>query len=223
MKYTVISIGTLSKNPLWRERTAVRTSHSTTTLIRADSLVLLVDPSLPGQILEARLFERTGLKPEMVTHVFLTNLKPVHRRGLNLFSRAIHWATETEMAMAQQGLDAAARHLGSAAHALDELTVERKLLAAIRPAPDQLADGVDLFPLPGYTPGQAGLLLKFPSRSVMLTGDAVPTEEHFEKGQVFPDCFDIQQAKESLAEVYELADIIIPGHDNVFINPRSAL
>ena len=220
MEYTVISIGTRSKNPLWRERQPVRTSHSTTTLIRSDSATILVDPSLPGQILEPRLFERAGLKPDAITHVFLTNLKPVHRRGLDLFPKAIHLASEMEIDLAQQALATAARHLGQDADAQSRLSAERKLLAEIRPAPDQLAAGVDLFPLPGYTPGQAGLLLKFAARTVMITGDAVPTQGHFEAGQVFQDCFDLQQAKESLAEVYELADVIVPGHDNVFVNPR---
>lgn len=220
MEYTVISIGTLSKNPLWQERVAVRTSHSTTTLIRSASAVILVDPSLPAHILEARLNERTGLKPDAVTHVFLTNLKPVHRRGLDLFPHAVHWAAEMELEIARQALTTAARHLPQDADGQTKLTEERQLLAAIRPAPDQLVEGVDLFPLPGYTPGQAGLLLKFAARTVMITGDAVPTQGHFEAGQVFQESFDISQAKESLTEVYEIADVIVPGHDNVFINPR---
>ena len=220
MEYTVISIGTLSKNPLWQERVAVRTSHSTTTLIRSESAVILVDPSLPGQILEARLFERTGLKPDAITHVFLTNLKPVHRRGLDLFPNAVHWAAEMEIEIAQQALAAAARHISGETEGQAKLTAERQLLAAMRAAPDQLVDGVDLFPLPGYTPGQAGLLLKFAARTVMITGDAVPTQGHFEAGQIFQESFDINQAKESLTEVYEIADIIVPGHDNVFVNPR---
>lgn len=221
MEYTVISIGALSKNPLWQERVAVRTSHSTTTLIRSESAVMIVDPSLPAPILEARLFERTGLKPDAITHVFLTNLKPVHRRALELFPKAICWAAEVEIDIAQQALATASRHLTGETEGQAKLTAERKLLAAMRAAPDQLADGVDLFPLPGYTPGQAGLLLKFAARTVMVTGDAVPTQGHFEAGQVFQDSFDINQAKESLAEVYELADVIVPGHDNVFVNPRS--
>ena len=220
MEFTVISIGTLSKNPLWQERSPVRTSHSTTTLVRSGAAVILVDPSLPAQILEARLFERTGLKPDAITHVFLTNLKPVHRRGLDVFPKAIHWAAEMEIELARQALATAATHLGPQADGQEKLAAERKVLAAIRPVPDQLADGVDLFPLPGYTPGQAGLLLKFVARTVMITGDAVPTQGHFEAGQVFQESFDIHQAKESLAEVYELADIIVPGHDNVFVNPR---
>jgi glyoxylase-like metal-dependent hydrolase (beta-lactamase superfamily II) len=221
MEYTVISIGALSKNPLWQERVPVRTSHSTTTLIRSESAVMIVDPSLPAPILEARLFERTGLKPDAITHVFLTNLKPVHRRALELFPKAICWAAEVEIDIAQQALATASRHLTGETEGQAKLTAERKLLAAMRAAPDQLADGVDLFPLPGYTPGQAGLLLKFAARTVMVTGDAVPTQGHFEAGQVFQDSFDINQAKESLAEVYELADVIVPGHDNVFVNPRS--
>ena len=40
--------------------------------------------------------------------------------------------------------------------------------------------------------------------------------------QVLPDAYDIEAAQESLREVYEIADLIIPGHDNVFVNPRSA-
>ena len=35
MDIRVISIGTLSANPLWGEREAVRTGHATTTLIQA--------------------------------------------------------------------------------------------------------------------------------------------------------------------------------------------
>lgn len=132
MEYTVISIGTLSKNPLWQERVAVRTSHSTTTLIRSESAVILVDPSLPGQILEARLFERTGLKPDAITHVFLTNLKPVHRRGLDLFPKAVHWAAEMEIEIAQQALAAAARHISGETEGQAKLTAERQLLAAMR-------------------------------------------------------------------------------------------
>ena len=33
MEVIIVSIGTLSKNPLWNERLPVRTSHATTTLI----------------------------------------------------------------------------------------------------------------------------------------------------------------------------------------------
>jgi hypothetical protein len=37
-----------------------------------------------------------------------------------------------------------------------------------------------------------------------------------------PDSYDIQASQESLREVYEIADLIIPGHDNLFLNPRAS-
>ena len=102
------------------------------------------------------------------------------------------------------------------------LVEELALLESLTPAADRVADQLDLFPLPGYTPGNCGLLIKLPTTTVMIAGDAAPTQDHFLAGQVLPDAYDIQAAQESLREVYEIADLIIPGHDNIFVNPRSA-
>jgi hypothetical protein len=102
---------------------------------------------------------------------------------------------------------------------------ERAQLEKIKPAPDDLAGehgGIQLYPLPGYTEGQCGLILTEPTRTTIITGDAVPTGAHFSTGQVFPDCWDLEKAKESMHELYEIADLVIPGHDNIFIAPRSA-
>jgi glyoxylase-like metal-dependent hydrolase (beta-lactamase superfamily II) len=98
---------------------------------------------------------------------------------------------------------------------------ERRLLEKLRPAPDQLDENVDLFPLYGYTPGNCGLLLSLPTTTALIAGDAVPTRDHFLAGQVLPDAYYIHTAQESLREVYEIADLIVPGHDNLFINPRT--
>ena len=50
----------------------------------------------------------------------------------------------------------------------------------------------------------------------------MPTQDHFLAGQVLPDAYDIKQAQDALQEVYDIADLIIPGHDNLFMNPRAA-
>jgi hypothetical protein len=55
----------------------------------------------------------------------------------------------------------------------------------------------------------------------LIAGDAVPTQDHFLAGQVLPDAHDIAAAQESMREVYEIADLIVPGHDNLFLNPRT--
>ena len=222
IRFDIISIGALSRNRLWGEATPVRTPHATTTLIRSDKRNILIDPGLPAQALAARLFERTGLKPEQIDTIFLSNFRPAHRAGLALFTGAKTLIHEPEQQASRQHLE---RMLDQA----PEEDIDRKilkqelaLLERLTPAEDKLADQLDLYPLPGYTPGTCGLLIKLPTSTVLLAGDAVPTQDHFLAGQVLPDAYDIKQSQESFQEVYDIADLIIPGHDNVFVNPRMA-
>lgn len=224
MEIVIVSIGALSKNPLWEERTPVRTSHATTTLIAAGKDKILVDPSLPANMLEQRLNERTGLTPDAITTVFLTNWRPVHRRALESFGKARWLMNEKEIDNARGVIENLLRRHDSKEgdpEVVKLLQHEATLLARVQPAPDELTDGVDLFPLPGYTEGQTGLLLAEATRTTVLAGDAVPTAGHFLAGRVFDDAFDLERAKESLAEMYEIADVIIPGHDNLFITTRA--
>jgi len=221
VRFDIISIGTLSRNRLWNETQAVRTPHSTTTLIRVGERHILVDPGLPPPALAARLFERTGLRPDRIDTVFLTNFRPAHRAGLSLFDRAtilIHGPEQQAVSAYLEGLLREAPRQD-----IDRRLVEQdlRLLEKLRPADDRVADHVDLFPLPGYTPGNCGLLLSLPMTTVLIAGDAVATQEHFLAGQVLPDCYDIKAAQESLTEAYEIADLIVPGHDNVMVNPRA--
>ncbi len=193
MEIIILSIGTLSKNPLWNERTPVRTSHATTTLIRTTAedgktpVELLVDPSLPAQILEARLDERAGFKASAITHVFLTNWRPIHRRGLEHFSKAVWYMHPAEIEAANAALVGAEQNAKRQNQPVDPLIEkERAILARVEAAPDVLAAGVDLYPLPGYTPGTSGLLISEHARTTIIAGDAVPTAAHFLAGQVFP-------------------------------------
>ena len=224
MELTIISIGALSKNPLWNERVPVRSSHATITLLRSAGMALLTDPSLPGDILDPRLHERAGIRCPEITHVFLTNWRPVHRRGLERFGKAVWWMHQAEIDAVTQALDQAeeqAVHQGE--KELDALVKkERALLEKVQPAPDELAENLGLYPLPGYTPGQCGLIVTEPTLTTIIAGDAGPTAGHFAAGQVFPDCWDLDKAKESMAELFEVADVIVPGHDNLFVARRSA-
>ena len=222
MDLIVVSIGALAKNPLWGEKATVRASHATTTLIRDGKLNILVDPSLPGNLLAARLEERTGLKPDAITAVFLTNWRPVHRRGLSLFEHVPWYLHEAEQAAAHAALASAAAQAERGAAELTEFVrTEEALLKRVQPAPDELAESVDLFPLHGYTPGQCGLLVTSATLTTVIAGDAVPTAAHFEAGQVFQESWDLEKAKDSLMEMYEIADLIVPGHDNIFVTPRA--
>ena len=218
MDYRILSLGTLSVNEHWPATQPRRVPHATTTLVRSEKRVIVVDPALPPQAVAARLGERSGLLPDAVTDVFLTNFRPAHRGGLEAFPDAKWWIAEAErervgralLARFEQEEDNAVRRL---------LDADIQLLRRLQPAPDKLAPHVDLFPLPGYTPGNCGLLLSEPSRTVIIAGDAVATAEHLERGQVLRNAFDIEQAQESLVEALEIADAIIPGHDNIVLNP----
>jgi len=219
--YRIISIGTLASHPLWGERGEVRTPHATTTLIRSGDRTILVDPSLPAEILEMRLRERCGFGPEKVTHVFLTSFRPDLRRGLRLFEGATWWISEAEREAVGKGLVARFEEARDEEESelADVMRSEITLLRRFEHAPDHLAPQVDLFPLSGRTPGSAGLLLTVPRYTVLVCGDAIPTSEHLEKGQVLADCASIEQALESFTEAIEIADLLILGRDNVVMNP----
>jgi glyoxylase-like metal-dependent hydrolase (beta-lactamase superfamily II) len=216
----IISIGTLSRNRLWNETDIVRTAHATTTLIRAEKKMILVDPGLPPAALKARLFERTGLQPAQIDTIFLTNFRPAHRGGLELFPRAKVLIHENEKQAMTQHFENVLDELRDAEEDKKAVAQELDILNRCQTAEDKLADDVDLFPLFGYTPGTSGLLVTTPATSTLIAGDAVPTLDHFLAGQVLPDAWNIKQAQEAMSEVYEIADLIVPAHDNLFPNPR---
>ncbi len=217
----VVSIGALSAHPLWEEKVAVRAGHATTTLIRVGKRNILVDPGLPGPAVVARLGERSGLRASQITDVFLTGFRPETRRGISAFESANWWIATPE----REGVGVPlVRRLHEASEAGDEelkaaLELDVAVLHRCQPAPDRLAPGVDLFPLPGVSPGLTGLLIARPRSTILVCGDAVPTWEHLERGMVLQGSFDVTQAQESFKEAIEIADELVLGRDNVFANP----
>lgn len=221
MDFRIISIGALDSHPLWNERAAVRTGHATTTLVRAGDAAILIDPGLPGQIIEARLAERANLKPADITHVFLTSFRPDVRRGLELFDKAAWLISEAEREQVGVALVQSLQHAADGDDQALTRALERDiaLLQRCTAAPDQIAQGVSPFPLPGVTPGMCGILLAHPRFTVLVCGDAVPTIEHLEQGQVARWAVDVKAAHESFAEAVEIADLLILGRDNIAVNP----
>ena len=225
VRLDIISIGTLSRNRLWQESAAVRTPHATTTLLRTRDTGgprnILIDPGLPTAVQAARLAERSGLRAEQIDTVFLTNFRPAHRAGLAAFPKATVLLHEAEREAVGQHLRALLERVADDPESQRTIRQELEILGRTRAAEDRLAPQIDLFPLPGYTPGTCGLLVSDATATSLIAGDAVPTREHLLAAQVLPDAVDVAAAQESMREVYEIADIIVPGHDNLFVNPRS--
>jgi glyoxylase-like metal-dependent hydrolase (beta-lactamase superfamily II) len=217
VEYDVVSIGALSRNRLWNENEPRRAAHSTTTLIRDGNATLLVDPGLPVEVLAQRLDERTGLRPEQVEGVFLTNFRPVHRRALALFSKATWLMHEPEIAAMRAHLQEIERRTDASAGDVRRLVrEEQELLSRIQPAGERLTPAVHLFPTPGVTPGAAGLLLAAPTHTIVIAGDAIISRGYCEAGRIFEQVASVPDAQESFREVLEIADEIVPGHDNAF-------
>lgn len=220
----VISIGTLSAHPLWMEKGEVRTGHATSTLIRSGKKAILVDPGLPDRAIAARLGERAGAGVGQVTHVFLTSFQLDTFRGINAFPHATWWIAEREreavgVPLAQQ-LKVAM--LGDDRELIERLQMQVAILKRCEPAPDRLADGVDLFPMPGVTPGLSGLIVeqgRGGKGTLVVAGDAIATIEHLERGMVLTSAIDVKLAQESFREAVEIADWFIPGRDNLIANP----
>ncbi|MBL8757590.1 MAG: MBL fold metallo-hydrolase, partial [Phycisphaerae bacterium] len=197
LDFRVISIGTLAAHPLWGERQPTRAGHATCTLVRSGDEVILVDPGLPEAALLPRLAERAGLKPQQITAVFLTGFHPDTHRGLSAFEHAPWYISKAEREAVGVPMVSALRH--AVEHRNQELQdairTEVALLERCREAPDELARGVDVFPLPGVSPGLCGLLLEHPGATTLIAGDAVPTVEHLAKGQVLPWAANVAAAK----------------------------
>ena len=235
----VVSIGALSAHPLWDERQAVRTGHATTTLVRTTAsddpktaVNLLIDPGLPDAALVARLHERTGLTPSDITHVFLTSFHPETRRAITAFPDATWLIAPREREAAGVPLAQSLARLAESRQSakdtgepLDEdqetmigvLQQDVAILQRCQAAPDTIAQGVDLFPLPGVSEGCTGLLLEG-RETTLICGDAIATIEHLEQGKVLPNCADREAAKESFEEAVEIADVLVLGRDNLVVN-----
>jgi len=210
----IISIGQLACNPFWDENEPKRPPVATTTLIRSGDTKVIVDPSPPAELLARQLYDRSGLTPDQIDLVFMTSFHPTHRRAISLFDDARWLISLPEH-------DAVSQHLNNAldsGEAPDEAMVEAELaiLGRTEPAADLIADAVHLFPCDGISPGSSGLLVAA-LKTYMIAGDAVLTRDHLDRGQVYDGSIDRAAAEATLAEIYEIADVIVPGHDNLII------
>lgn len=104
---------------------------------------------------------------------------------------------------------------------LERALLEREVgtLRRFAAAPDELLPHVDLFPLHGVTPGCTGVLVEGTRTTTLVCGDAIPTIEHLERGQVLTSAGDVEQARDAMREAIEIADMLILGRDNLIPAP----
>jgi glyoxylase-like metal-dependent hydrolase (beta-lactamase superfamily II) len=200
-RFTVVNIGTLSMNKFWGESERKRSPSATCTLLDLDGLRVLVDPSPYPEQLEQRLFATTGLHVVHVDLVFVTHYHADHRFGLELFSHK-PWL------MAAAGLDEWRQT--SPQH--------DPLMGDFAPAETHLPAGVRLLPTPGHTRSHHSLVMETAWGTVVVAGDAVMTADFFTAEEGFHNSVDHVQARETIRHIKQVANVVVPGHGNYFLN-----
>ena len=84
----------------------------------------------------------------------------------------------------------------------------------------RLPEGVGLLPSPGHTQGHHSLVVASPAGTVVIAGDAVMTRDFFSVEEGFHNSVAFEQASETIVRIKGLADLVVPGHDNVIVNRR---
>lgn len=206
----ILTIGHLSRNKFWGERndTAYRAPLATSALLLGEGQVIVTDPSLPAAGMRAALLDAAGLAPEDVTLVFSTHNHLDHHVDPLCFPNARWFMPQVDLNYLHEHWDEHKRSFPGD----DWETVQR-----CEPAPEELAPGLRLLPLPGHTAGTGGLLFCAPEGRVLLTGDAVMTREFYKAGEPYFFGWDNDQARQTILSLRGRADVIIPGHGEAFL------
>ena len=209
-RWDIVTVGNLSRNRYWGESEdhPVRAPFCTSTLIQVGSHRLLVDPPIGDpERMAAELDRRAGLKTADIDAVFVTHEHGDHHAGLACFPGA-EWYAAPAVA---EAVNATGRYAKS-----------------LRPVTGRLLDVIDMIPTPGHTAGHhslrfdcAGLPANNPDQlmaglSVVIAGDAVMTRDFWAERRGFFNSADPAQASRTMESLAQIADAIVPGHDNWF-------
>jgi glyoxylase-like metal-dependent hydrolase (beta-lactamase superfamily II) len=198
-RWSIITIGNLSRNQYWGEPNdkAFRDVLCTTTLIAGDGFRLLVDPSVANPDGMAKeLNRRTGLKLDDITAVFITHEHGDHVAGLANFPKPPWY---------------------SSAQTAEVLNRGNRFAKQIEPAPSALFDAVEVVPTPGHTRGHNSLRFQCDGKWIVVAGDAVPTRDFWRDRRSFYNAVNPEQGSRTMDAIAKMADIVVPGHDNYFL------
>jgi glyoxylase-like metal-dependent hydrolase (beta-lactamase superfamily II) len=199
-RWTVITIGNLSRNRYWGESDdkGFRPAICTSTLISGEGFRLLVDPSLADAAAMASEFDRrTGLKLDDVTAVFVTHEHADHTAGLAHFAKVPWYA---------------------AAGVAEIINRDSKFPRKLEPAPAALFGAVEVIATPGHTRDHHSLRFDWGGRSIAVAGDAVATQDFWRERRNFYNAVDPATGVKTMEHLAGIATIVVPGHDNYFLS-----
>ncbi len=206
IRWDVLTIGHLSRNKFWGESDARahRSARCTCSLLRVGEQTIIVDPSCPPDEMVRVLDERTGLTPAAVDTVFLTHFHGDHRYGIEAFPHS-RWAMD-------------AGEIRDWDRRLPMDSPDRAILTRMQSADDGPAPGITCVATPGHTPSHTSLLFTSAGMRVVIAADAAMTRDFFLARDYYFNTEDPAAAVASIERIAAIADIIVPGHDNFFLN-----
>jgi glyoxylase-like metal-dependent hydrolase (beta-lactamase superfamily II) len=148
-----------------------------------------------------KLLEERGIGVAAIDWVVLSHLHFDHAANWDLFPNADLVVHEKEIAYAQDTDDPAILRY----HARALLANNR--LHLIREESSTLENGVQVFHVPGHTPGAIALTME----DSVLSGDALKSRWDL-RGQL-TDTWNDELARQSIQKITTLGDRIYPGHD----------
>jgi glyoxylase-like metal-dependent hydrolase (beta-lactamase superfamily II) len=198
-RWSVITIGNLSRNEYWGEPNdkAFRDVLCTTTLIAGKGFRLLVDPSVASpEGMAKELNRRTGLKLDDITAIFITHEHADHVAGLANFPKQ-PWYTSALTA--------------------EVLNRGNQFPKKLEVTPDLLFDAVEPIATPGHTRSHYSLRFQCDGKRIVVAGDAVATLDFWRDRRNFYNAVDPAQGTRTMDAIAKMADIIVPGHDNYYL------
>ncbi|MCU6792235.1 MBL fold metallo-hydrolase [Paenibacillus sp. WQ 127069] len=205
IKWKLLTLGCLSRNKFWGEDEgkAYRRAYCTTVLLVADGKNILIDPSFPAEEMGRILDARCGLTHADIDVVYLTHSHGDHVVDIHAFDKAALFMAKEEF-----------HHLKNPHH---------PHLSGVRPAEASLAAGIEYIHLPGHTLGLTGLVFQAAEGTIVLASDAAMTQDFYRAKQGYFNNVDPVATVNSINRIAEIADIVIPGHDNYFLVKSTGL
>ncbi|HKM14183.1 MAG TPA: MBL fold metallo-hydrolase [Candidatus Methanomethylophilaceae archaeon] len=170
----------------------VTKADSTSTLIRTEDGIIVVDPStIFLKPIIKKSFKQLGVYPNEVSCVVLTHSHRDHIENLSMFPNATVYVHEGE-----------------------DMQVPGAII--VTDAKFQLMPNIRLVHTPGHTKGSMSVFIKSEQKYV-IAGDAIPTENNFRRMVPPATNYDKDLALQSIKMIKRYADVVIPGHGFPFM------
>ena len=159
------------------------------------------------------LFRRTGLGPDAITHCFSTHHHFDHWHALKYFPGA-RWlcGKGNRELIIKASANSAGTDPGDGLS--PEIDAER-----LEEVTGEFLPGVSTVHLPGHTEHLQGIGFMSEGSKILIAGDAVMTGYHFkDRATEFQnDPNWVKKAGETIENIAESFDFVLPGHDNLII------